>query len=150
MPHSGTGKLKPLKDFIKLDTEERKLKTRLKVIKAEKVGLQEEVMHTFEQMEATNWRHISGVTVYLKRDIWVGKANDDVTGEALAVALRNVDLGGFVRTEGMNIQSISGYLREQVKESTEIEPADLRELLPMALRPLVKISDNLIVSTRKT
>jgi hypothetical protein len=144
-----TGKLLPLKQFTKLDVEKRKIKLRLKAIEAEMDALQDPIKEMFEQMEMTNTK-IGDVTVYLKRDIWVGRANEDVTGEQLASALRAGGLEDYVRSENMNIQSISAWLREQLRDSGIAEPGDLRELMPVDLRPLIKISDNFSVSTRKS
>lgn len=149
MPTKRTGSLVPLKKFARLDAEKREIKRRLDVIKAEQEALQEPIQSMMEQMEMTSTR-IGDVTVYLKRDTWVGRANVEVTGGQIAMALRACGLEGFVRSENMNTQSLSAYLREELKGLSAAEPTDLRELLPEEIRPLVKVSDKFIVSTRRT
>lgn len=149
MGKTRTGSLAPLKKFAKFDAEKRKINDRLKVIKSEMDALQEPIQQMMEKMGMSSTK-IGDVTVYLKRDTWVGKANDDVTGDQIAEALKQCDLGGFVKSQSMNHMSLSAYLREQLKGLAATEPADLRELLPEPIRPLIKVSDKFVVSTRKS
>ena len=144
-----TGSLAPLKKFARFDAEKRKIKDRLKVIASEMDALQEPIQQMMEQMEMSAAK-VGDVTVYLKRETWVGKANDSVSGDQIADALKACDLAGFIKSETMNHQSFSAYLRELLKNHGAAEPSDLRELLPLEIRALIKVSDKFVVSTRKS
>ena len=132
-----TGDSRAIKTYAKLDNERRALEDKLKKVKAKIEAAEPRVMDFFQKMGLDRLT-VSGVTVYVQRQLWAGR-EDDVTHEQAAAALKKAKLGEYAAPR-VNTQSLSAYLRELDEAGTE---------MPKALKGIIKVSEVFKVRTRK-
>lgn len=103
---------------IELDKRKRDLSDELEPIESKLKAMQDRLVDIFEKTGNQSVSRL-GMTMYLKRELWIYSGDDKVAATA---ALRAAKLGDFVK-EDFNVQSISAYGRELERESaTEEEP----------------------------
>ena len=108
-----------LKEFVALETEKAKLKSRLGEIDLRRADLSDSIKDSLLD-EGIDKITIHGRTIFLKKTIW---AKIESTREEVIEALKKANLEEYVTT-GFNSQSLSAYIRNQV-ESGEPLPEEL-------------------------
>ena len=132
-----TGDSRAIKVYAKLDNERRACEDRLKKVKSKIEEVEPRVMDFFQKLGLDRLT-VSGVTVYVQRQLWAGR-EEDVTHEQAAAALKKAKLGEYASPR-VNTQSLSAYMRE-LDEAGEDMPA--------ALKGIIKLSEVFKVRTRK-
>ena len=106
-----------MKQFAKLDSRRAALEAELKEVKERIKEVEPQVLDEMTQNEVSNIR-IDGRTIYVQSQIWGRKK---APNETIVKALRDAGLEDFV-SEGFNMQSISAFIREKVKNGESLPP----------------------------
>ena len=124
-----------LKRFIRLDKELREIKAKMDRIKDQREEVMVTLLKQFEKAGMASTK-ADGMTVFIEETLWASAANDN---ETTCAALKAAGLGIYVK-EAFNVQQLSAYVREQVREKKE---------LPEALGKEVKVTKVFKLKTRK-
>jgi hypothetical protein len=144
----GEGEDTTLGQVIELTELKRTLDQELKNVKAEIGPREEALLGEFADLGVTSMRHEqTGKLAYVRRQIWARPAVED-RAEACD-ALRQAGLGDYV-AESFNVQSLSAYFREQVKEREGNGEAvtSLDELLQDGLRGVIELTEDHQIGVR--
>lgn len=133
-----TGSSLTLRKYARLDRDRRTLKEKLAKVEAEIDETEPGVIEHFQRM-GMDRATIDGTTIYLRRELWAGKA-DGVTDEAACDALAANGLGDYVKRK-FNTQSVSAFVRELDGRG---------EPLPAPLAAVLKISEVFKIGTRRS
>lgn len=120
----------------------------IKLLDAEIGGLNEALQEQFLLNDQQSAR-VAGVTVYLERQLWAGKA-EGVKGGELAATLEELELEEFLT---VNASTISSYVRELARAATgEDHPsADAAlQALPAPLQRVLKVDERINIRGRRT
>jgi|TARA_Y100000310_G_scaffold340907_1_gene438267 hypothetical protein len=141
--------IRTVKRFAILNDEKKSLDKQLADVKAQMKSLEPSVIEYFERqgMQSAN---VEGSTVYLRRELWAGKA-DDVTNDQMHTAVIGTEWEGAVAPR-MNTQTMSAFMREieaQMKAEGTM-PNDLQHVIPEPLRPFLKLNELFKLGVRKS
>ena len=95
--------------YIQLIKEKKELECKLKKIKTAIEENEPEVLEHFQKYGLKNMSQ-DGLTLYLKRELWAGRA-EGVEAEEAIKALQHAGLSEYAAPR-VNTVSLSGYLRE--------------------------------------
>ena len=148
-----TGDSRTLRTYVKLATEERALDDKLAAVAAKLKELEPNIFKYFERM-GMDRATIDGLTIYLRRELWAGKA-EGVDNDRLRAAFVKAGLQEYVGPR-LNSQSFSAFVREQETgrerkpgEGERLTPEEIILLLPAAIQPVIKVSEVYKIGTRK-
>ena len=135
--------------FIELDDKRKRLEGDVDAIKEELKVLEPQIMDRFENAGMQSMRSKSGVTLYIRREVWAGAAEG---AEVLLLeTLKSCGLGDMVK-EKVNTQTLSAYVREVEKDTfngASVTPEKLVQALPPALQTAVAVTERFSLRTRK-
>lgn len=124
-----------LKEFSDIENQEDELEAKLKVLKDRKKMLIDPILDNMIDEGIDNIR-INGRTIYIKSEIWAKVLDKE---KALDV-LKEAGMDEYIRT-GYNHQSLSAYVREQIKNGEE---------LPEAFKGVIGANETQKVVSRKS
>ncbi len=140
-----TGDSRALRTYARLDKEKRAAEAKLKKVKSEIEACEPRVKSFFEKMGVSKFT-IEGITIYLNRQLWVGR-QDDVSHNDVAAAMKKAGLSEYCGPR-LNTQSFSAFVRELQGEGSDT-PEELVKKLPAPLQGIIKISEVFKINTRK-
>jgi len=125
-----------LSSYIEYSNKIRDLKAELKTVQAEMSPYEKTIMDHFELNGIQNIKQ-TGVTVYIKKQLWAGK-EEGISGEEAAESLKEAGLGEYI---GPSTMGLSAYLRELDKEGAG---------LPAQLIGKIKLTEKFTISARRS
>lgn len=123
--------------YAKLENERADLKASLARIESDLKELKEPVLSYFQAHGIQNTK-VHGRTLYVKRELWAGRAEGVTSAEAIS-ALRAAGLDEYFG-ERIETQSLSAYLRELDREEQE---------MPLPLQGVIVANEVFKVGSRK-
>ena len=136
-------------EFIELDRKRKALEGDVEEVKEKLAELEPQIMQRFENAGMRSMKSTSGVTIYIRRELWAGAAQGSEV--LLLESLKQVGLGDMVK-EKVNTQTLSAYIREVEKNEfggNEVEPEKIVQALPPGLQTSVAITEKFSLRTRK-
>lgn len=138
--------------FIKLDQQIKKKEGEVEKLKEERTALEAELLPRFEQAGLASMHTISGVTVYIRRDLWASAV--DKNTEALHAAIKSVPEIKQLVQEKVNAQTFSAYVREcaRLQYGDDLDGKSVEEIiktLPEILQRVTHVTDKYSLRTRK-
>jgi hypothetical protein len=141
-----------LQNFIRLNDVKKKLEDEVEKIKA-MIKVEGDTIQKFYTETGCSSMKVGGMTIYVSRTIWAGKA-EDTTAQEVVKALLKLNLGHIAN---INHQSISGYVRSLAKEAGLVNKEgqitatceQIRDLLAPKLKKLIKVTDTVGLNIRK-
>ena len=124
-PESTVAGIDYVRTYAQLATRRADLDDEIAAVKARMEEIHPAVLEHF-QVSGTQRTTVDGRTLYLKRDLYVGRANG-ITQERACEALREAGLGDFV-AERYNANTVSAYMRELDRQGDQL-PAVLEGIL---------------------
>lgn len=121
-----TADIRVVRRYAELENERADLEDKLKAVKAKLDEMAEPVLAYF-QRQGIDRTTIDGRTLYLRRDLYAGRA-EGVTPEAACETLKAAGFGEFVK-EGVVTQSLSAFLREREKNGEPAVPPSLAGMI---------------------
>ena len=122
--------------YVNLVKKKRDLESQLKKVKAIIEEKEPEILQHFQKHSLQNI-NLNGLTLYLKRELWAGRAKG-VENEDAIKALQDAGLSEFASNR-VNIASLSGYLRELDRDS---------EPFPKALEGIINLKEVFKIGSR--
>lgn len=121
-----TADIRTIRRYCELENERSKLDDALKAVKAKLDELEPAVLDYF-QRQGLDRVSLDGRTLYLRRDVYAGRA-EGVDSEAACAALEAAGFGEFVK-RGVVTQSLSAFLREREKDGEPAVPPSLAGII---------------------
>ncbi len=129
-----------LQRFAELSEQKTALNAALSKVKAELKGLQDQVMEYFADAGIQSTKLESGRSVYIHRQLWAAKVDEDMSGQEIVSALQQCGLGDLGTA---NWSSLSAWCREQERD------ADGMPILPAGLTATIKVTERVEPRSRK-
>jgi hypothetical protein len=141
-----------LQNYIALNATKKKLEDELEIVKANIKAEAEKIQNFYTETGCSSMK-VDGMTIYVSRTIWAGKA-EDTTALEVVKALLKLKLGHIAN---INHQSISGYVRGLAKEAGLVNKDgqitatcdQVHDLLVPTLKELIKVTDTIGLNIRK-
>ncbi len=129
-----------LQRFAELSEQKTALNAELNKVKSELDGLKDQVMEYFADAGIQSTKLESGRSVYIHRQLWAAKVDEDMSGAEIVSALQSSGLGDLGTA---NWASLSAWCREQDRDD------DGMPILPDAIKGVIKVTERIEPRSRK-
>lgn len=127
-----------LSEYERKTLEKRDLEARVRDLNRELEELEPRALDYLINAGLTNVKLASGSTVYLDKTIWASLVDDEGgTKEGAHRALKRANLGYLVKSN-VNVQSLSAYVRERLKEGLPLFPS-IQPWINVTEKPAVRV-----------